>query len=105
MNKTIYIYIDDLRVCPQDTQDKYIVITARNAETAIDTINFFNSIGQKVIVDFDHDLGDGPSGYDIAKYIVENQVPIVGYTIHSMNPIGVFNINQLLSHYGYVRMT
>ncbi len=56
--------------------------------------------------DLDHDLGFDSdnkeySGYDICKYIIENQIPIFGFHIHSMNPVGAQNMRQLLTHYGY----
>ena len=97
----IYIYIDDERHCPKEIQDTYVVFTARDYYSAIDIIKFCLSTDTAMYIDFDHDLGEGKTGYDVAKYIVENQIPVEGYTVHSMNPIGVFNINQLLQHYGY----
>jgi len=48
-----------------------------------------------------HDLGEEKSGYDVAKYIVEYQLPIGSFRVHSMNPVGRRNIEQLLTHYGY----
>lgn len=97
----IYIYIDDLRTCPKHIQENFSTITVRDAKTAIETISHL--AGQELLIDFDHDLGEGPSGYDVAKYIVENQIPISGYTIHSQNSVGAWNIHQLMSHYGYWR--
>lgn len=41
------------------------------------------------------------TGYDIAKYIVENKIPLYGFVCHSMNPVGRSNIEDLLCHYGY----
>ena len=51
-------------------------------------------------ISFDHDLGEIKTGYDIAKYLVENEIKAY-YNIHSANPVGRFNIEQLLQHYGY----
>ena len=48
-------------------------------------------------------MGEEKSGYDIAKYIVENKISITGYKVHSMNPVGAWNINQLMEHYNYGR--
>lgn len=53
------------------------------------------------LISLDHDLGEEKTGYDIAKYIVENQMKIAPVAIHSANPVGRFNIEQLLTHYGY----
>lgn len=106
MNKPrmIYIYIDDVRHCPEEIQDAYVVLTARGYCSAIDIIQFCLSGNIPMRIDFDHDLGEGKTGYDVAKYIVENQIPVEGYTVHSMNPVGAWNIHQLMSHYGYRRM-
>ena len=101
--KLVYLYLDDARHCPKEIQDAYVVLTARDYYGAIDIINFCVSANVDMYIDFDHDLGEDKSGYDVAKYIVENQIAIAGYRIHSMNPIGVFNMNQLLEHYGYKR--
>lgn len=103
-SKMIYIYIDDTRACPDQLQNSYPVFIARDYYGAIDVICFCEANDIPFFVDFDHDLGEGKSGYDIAKYIVENQIQIVGYDIHSMNPVGRANIEQLLSHYGYRRV-
>ena len=101
--KLIYLYLDDVRHCPKEIQDTYVVLTARDYYGAIDIIKFCVSTGTEMYIDFDHDLGEGKSGYDVAKYIVENQVPVAAYTVHSQNPVGAWNIHQLMSHYGYGR--
>ena len=90
----IYIFVDDIRKAPTG---KYI--TARDYWGAVDVINFFANDG--IVLDLDHDLGAGKDGYDICKYVVENEIPLVGFHIHSMNPVGVANMRQLLTHYGY----
>lgn len=97
----IYIYIDDEHHCPKEIQDAYVVLTARDYYGAIDIIKFCLSNNTAMYIDFSHDLGGGKTGYDVAKYIVENQIPIEGYATHSMSPIEVFNIHQLMSYYGY----
>lgn len=53
---------------------------------------------------FDSDLGETKSGYDIAKYLVENQIKIGAFRIHSMNVVGKKNISELLTHYGYIEI-
>lgn len=55
-------------------------------------------------IDFDHDLGIGKTGYDLAKYIVENNIHLEFFRVHSMNPVGARNISELLEHYGYSRV-
>lgn len=100
--RPIYIYIDDIRDKPQVN---YISITCRDYISAIDLIDYFISRGCCLMLDFDHDLGEGKTGYDIAKYIVENQIPtdLIRYHVHSSNPVGAMNIRQLLDRYGYRR--
>lgn len=101
--RLIYLYLDDVRQCPQHIKDSFITITIRDYESAINTIHYCNELNLEFYLDFDHDLGEGYSGYDVAKYIVENKIPMTGYTVHSQNPVGAWNIHQLLSHYGYGR--
>lgn len=56
---------------------------------------------QDVFISFDHDLGEEKTGYDLAKYLLEYNINIGGFTIHSMNPVGSRNIYELLTHYDY----
>lgn len=112
----IYIYVDDIR--EDDTWFNknlssrfWRAMVCRNAAQAIDVLRIYGGRAN-IIIDLDHDLGEGnemddnavPNGYDICKYIVENQIPLVGFHIHSMNPIGVANMRQLLTYYGYEEM-
>lgn len=78
-------------------------LEAKNYEEAIKIIDAAvkSKVNKELHIDFDHDLGDGKTGYDVAKYIVENQIVIASFSIHSMNPVGRKNIYQLLTHYGY----
>ena len=96
----VYIWIDDMRElcmgCPAD-----VYICAHNYWEAIHYIQYYSHCGDHIIVDFDHDLGEGKSGYDVAKYIVENNIQNLDFYVHSMNPVGRANIVQLLTHYGH----
>ena len=56
---------------------------------------------EDLFIDFDHDLGEEKTGYDLAKYLLEHNINIGGFSIHSMNPVGRKNIYDLLTHYGY----
>ena len=111
----IYIYVDDIR--EDDTFFKrlisytnmqWIPLLCRSAMEAIYFLDYYKDEAS-IVIDLDHDLGEGnemddtlvPSGYDICKHIVENQIPMLGFHIHSMNPVGVDNMRQLLTHYGY----
>lgn len=52
---------------------------------------------------FDHDLGEGPSGYDAAKFLVEycmdNNAPLPEFASQSSNPTGRENIISLLTNF------
>ena len=107
-----YIYVDDIR--DDDTwyqrnlaSHDWLPYICRDYQQTIDMLGVADI--NNVIIDLDHDLGEGNeiddsialSGYDICKYIVENHIPLVGFHIHSMNPVGAMNMRQLLTHYGY----
>ena len=91
-----WLWIDDKRPAPKPFRH------CRNYKSAIASINYFSTCeGGIDFISFDHDLGEKKSGYDIAKYIVENNIPIKAFSCHSMNPVGKKNIEELLTHYGY----
>lgn len=75
----INIYLDDLRVCP----DGFVI--ARTCEDAIKFLKS-NKIG---ILSLDHDLGEDcngnilKTGYDLVKYICENNCNIEKIYIHT----------------------
>lgn len=60
--------------------------------------------GLPAAICFDHDLGEGGSGMDAAKWLTEycldNRVPLPIYEVHSMNPVGKENIVSLLMAFG-----
>ena len=55
---------------------------------------------------FDHDLGDGPSGMDAAKWLTEfcldTNAQLPAWNIQSANPIGKMNIEALLTSFARV---
>ena len=59
--------------------------------------------GTPIHVDFDHDLGTGPTGYDFAKWLVDRSLDGHGFPqsfdVHSQNPIGRRNIIDLMNGY------
>lgn len=87
------LYIDDLRTPCNYIQNHYKVTIARSYQEAVDLLKDFT------IIDLDHDLGEEKTGYDICKYIVENNIKITRVYIHSSNPVGRFNMYQLLHRY------
>lgn len=93
-----WFYFDDERGVPAG-QDM-ILIT--DYWSMIKIINMCVQNNIKFAIDFDHDIGDDYySGYTIAKYIVEHNISMEYFHIHSMNPVGRENIRQLLTKYGY----
>lgn len=98
----LFIWLDDERPMPvfNFNKDKEL-FHAINYNECIKIIKFGLKNKKEIIIDFDHDLGRRKTGYDIAKYIVENNIPIKGFRIHSMNPVGSKNIYELLTRYGY----
>lgn len=101
--KEIYIYIDDMRqpLIPGALWVKSYdeAIAALIDTTDLMDIDDFISL----VVDFDHDLGEGKTGYDVAKWLIDNSY-IGKFRIHSMNPVGANNIRQLLKHYGWTEI-
>ena len=100
----VYIWIDDMRDPPTDIEAN-VYLHARNYFQAVNYIQRYSHYGYHITVDFDHDLGEGKNGYDVAKYIVEHNIQNLYFYVHSMNPVGRANIIQLLTHYGHNYLT
>ena len=53
-------------------------------------------------ISFDHDLGDGCTGYDVAQYIerlaYRGTIGRVGWEVHSANPVGRKNITAAMNN-------
>ena len=85
------IWLDDIRTPPKGH------VWCKNYNEAISILK-----SEKVsTIDFDHDLGEEKSGYDVAKFIVENNIKLNFFKVHSQNLVGKENIIHLLTHYGY----
>jgi len=105
------LFLDDIRVPPDETWD-----VVRNYKEFIEYITK-NRVPD--FISFDHDLGiehyaelfqdikkhileEGfveKTGYDCAKWLVENNHKIKEFGCHSMNPIGKENILTLLHNW------
>lgn len=88
----INIYLDDLRICPKG------FVIARTYEDAVKLLE-----GNKVgILSLDHDLGEDDNGnllktgYDLVKYICENDCDIDKIYIHTDNVVGRMNMYETL---------
>ena len=112
-----YIYLDDVR--EDDTwfrqhlnTEHWVPCVVRSYEEVIhvlDHMQDYMNEDEVLILDLDHDLGEtedgynkfARTGYDVCKWIVENDFQNLYFHIHSMNPVGSANMRQLLTHYGY----
>lgn len=108
--KRIFIWLDDEREISPVM--KTIVEKEENFEykifrTAENLMKWYNeNLGRydKIFISFDYDLGFGYTGYDMAKYIVEYNLQLDGFTVHSMHLAGRKNIFEILNRYGYYNM-
>lgn len=86
----MFLYLDDIR--NPKTNNFYVV---RNYQDCID----FLKVNKVYCLSLDHDLGEEKTGYDVAKFIVQEGIEIENINIHSANPVGRDNIKQLIEHY------
>jgi len=114
-----YLFLDDERM-PRDVTwlliggvgywgaDWHIVRSLHEA------IEWVRNNGFPNVISFDHDLGgehyrgnytDGNTGYDFAKWLIAHDLDTgampadFSFTVHSLNPIGVINIQTILDNY------
>jgi hypothetical protein len=116
------LFLDDFRSpeCLKDTRDWEIV---RSYQSFIDKIT---KDGLPIFISFDHDLSDvhyptsredsqkpidyqseryskEKTGYHcvvwLINYCQDKKLPLPNWQVHSMNPVGRVNINQLLRNY------
>lgn len=91
------LFIDDLRKPPDD---EWIVV--RSFQQAI---LYFNTFKCPQIISFDHDLGQGKTGYDIVKWLCDHDVKTsymnteLLINVHSSNVVGKINIILYLKNY------
>lgn len=87
------IFLDDIRAIPRGYE---------GARSYSEFIRIFEkNKGNVEEISLDHDLGEVKSGYDAAKWIVENDYfdGLKTIIIHSANPVGVRNMIQLFDRY------
>lgn len=89
------LYVDDIRF-PKVWQNKLDKVTvARTYEQAIKNL----VVHKFDVVDLDHDLAEEKTGYDIVKFMVENEIFAPTIYLHTANPVGRNNMKQLLERY------
>lgn len=86
------IWLDDVRDPPDDTW--FVCRSFRDVQSAFLLCAIYGEIPD--VMSFDHDLGEGPDGYDTIKWIVERHP---GYyprvvLVHSANGPGAENIEK-----------
>jgi hypothetical protein len=88
----LYLFVDDERnVELMYDQSCQLWATARTYEEAVDLItnNTLKAIS------LDHDLGEGnKTGYDLAKWLTENDKWPEAVFFHSQNPVGRQNMKK-----------
>lgn len=103
------LFIDDERI-PTDVTwgvpEFYQVYPWIIANTYQDFVHYLLYKGCPQVISFDHDLGkDEPTGYDIAKALINHDQDYhtlpkdFKFFVHSKNPVGAENITKLLNNY------
>ena len=93
--KKYLLWIDDLRGIPNSYIGEYHTVIARSYNEAIHELHRF----RYNIICLDHDLGEEKTGYDVCKYIIENNIQCDEFRIHTSNPVGRKNMTELLRRY------
>lgn len=88
------LFLDDIRKTPED----YLRVYDYN-----EFVEFIKTKGLPDFISFDHDLGEGKTGYDCAKFLVEFcmdcDLKLPEFIVHSQNPIGKENIEKLFFNF------
>ena len=97
----IRLFLDDERFPPE--KGEWVIV-----RTFYEAVNYCYKRGCPVFISLDHDLGeDTPTGYDFAKWLVEQDMNSDGeyipvdftFYVHSQNPVGAENIKKYLNNY------
>src|SRR5690606_20459610 len=92
--KKISIYLDDdlqYRKTPKG------FLRTTNYKDMIETLNKYK--GNIHTISLDNDLGEITEGYDVVKYMVEQNIWREIIYIHSKNPVAKENMYQLICRY------
>lgn len=95
-----FLFLDDARNPPKNDK-KWIV-----ARTFTEALTIVKTYGMPIFISFDHDLGlpeDGKNGYDFVTWL-EKEIRTskkyfpegFEYFVHSMNPVGKRNIENVM---------
>ena len=86
------LYLDDERT-PKTNRDWIIV------RSYSQFIYIIKKLGCPKYASFDNDLGTKKEGYDCAKWLVENNILIKEFNVHSANLVAAENIKSLLNNW------
>jgi len=94
-----FLFLDDLRCTPP------------NFDRVFDydgIVKYISQNGLPHFISFDHDLGEGKTGFDCAKFLVEycldHNISKINFKVHSQNPVGKQNIESLLNNFNKVNL-
>jgi hypothetical protein len=99
------VYMDDCRKGPMVPMPGAIVIEVPDQEWVIvRRAEYVVELLKAGLIDnlaLDHDMGSGMNGYQLVKWMDENQIwPRGKITVHSWNPVGKDNMEHLLKRNG-----
>lgn len=102
-NPAYSLFLDDERDPPGKNPPSGLWVVVRSYASAV---HFVTEHGAPRFISFDHDLGDGETGFDFAKWLTDADMDGAirlpqdfDFVVHSQNPIGAKNIQSLLSSY------
>jgi len=103
----ILLWLDDMRNPHINSEGKvpqgYKIVWAKNY---YEFVSWMQNNPPPDLISFDHDLGQGETGYDCAKWLVEqcldNNIPSPRFFVHSANPVGSENIMGLLTNFNNI---
>ena len=100
------LWLDDERDPANERWSAYFPIQSSHVvwvKSYAEFVDWITSNSLPSAICFDHDLGDGPSGMDAAKWLTEHcldaNATLPVWNIQSANPIGKKNIEALLTSF------
>lgn len=109
IHKPVLLWLDDERDPAEPRWQSFFPVDDPQVIWVQSYVEFVSWIEEHALpnaVCFDHDLGDGLSGMDAARWLtefcMENRVSLPTWNVHSANPIGKENIKSLLSSFDRV---
>ena len=87
------LWLDDVRPLPSVEEDWRLAVSLWEFKRLIELF------GLPYYISFDHDLGEGGTGMECARWLVDKGYTIPEYDVHSANPVGTENIWGLLENY------